>query len=1560
MGLSNARRALVVDSNPWNRRQICDVLAQKGYEVSACDSLGEARDFYRSHPIVVASSGGAEEELAAFVEFVRGSAGTDGGYVIQLAGEDEAAGESSISGLDIDDVIDPCLDAAGLEAKLEKADEWLQRHTDTPTGPAEVISSGPGSPGYDFQPRATGRPVKAGSVIEAPSDTGEGGRDSSLAEAVGVAPPSPVQGDTSVSIRRGKALGRPAAATAKGGEKKLKGRPMPAKNTTKYQYNLLIENAPLAMAMFDKDMRYLIANELWRRQFDLESVDVIGRGHFDIFSEVSERWQKLLDRARDEDREVAGEEYVEWPDGNTDWVRWTMRPWEGKDGKPGGLVISCAVISEERARRASAGGADTSFEYGLAESLMKSGVTPLVVLDFDGRVQRCNRIAKRWGDWGGAGGDDRYFWDAFVPEGQRQAVRESFHGHAAAMQDDGQFIFPPVSVEAVCDGQGGEQLVAWTNTPRVGEGGVITGLVRVGVEIKDEQLPVVEVPVAVEGELDEESIAELRDEWMDSFPLMCWRTNSRGKIKFFNRQWLDFRGRNALEECDNGWMDGLHEEDYDSLIHAFDTAAKTGARVNHVARILGGDGQYRWLRFVSARDFSDLEGASDGLVGYCEDLGRVIRLENELSAARSRYDELLEDSTGAFRAKRDLEAQIASLGEQLEGERARLAEERDAAVAAAREELDGAVAQVCGELDGVRAELERARAELDSERARLESEHSEELAALGEQKDAQLARAVEDKEAELGRILEEKQAALAESESALAAKLGRAEAELDKLRAERDDQVAEHAQGIASLKADFESAAEEKERLAAEVGAEKERQKERDAELQRLRKEASAAHKLATSATTERDQFITIPQNAPFGMVLIARDGEVLYSNAATSEITGVDFGDYATVEDWLLAQAPGEDDGGKDKLLELWRGGIWRQDATKVLSMQTDRGLRELELKSKLLPDGQLLLTMSDVTDSLRAEEALRASEVKFRSIFYDSGVGMALVDKTGSIFDANPAQEKLTGYTRAELRKMHIEDCLSLEEIARTQELAKEMGATRSRSGEMTVKLQPKDGRPAWAHMNISLVRDPDGEVIFAAYFFHDVTKEREAIAGEQQAISNVQQATASLESTQAEKRAIAEASPDLIVVVGPDGKVASVVPPVSFPLHVDHAMEGRPVGEVIPPVAEELPKLAAAARLSGGVETGEFSVPQEDETLHFEYRVAASGVENTVIVVRDITAAKKAEEAMRRQALTFASIRDAIIVADLKGRISDWNPAAEQMFGYSREEALGKGLYALYDPEEPKRFKQTITAAISKQRRWEARTPFHRKDGTVGECEVRYTPLLDEQRRPVALVGVSRLATEAPAAPAPAPMQAAPMTGVDPRAAERRLRESLESLAHVVAAQESAAGPGGDPRSELAVNRARLEAVSLLHKVMEEGGDFETVQFGKYVSQLVRYLLAEFGPSDAGIEVHLNVKGVAVPAAAAQPLAIILFELLSNSLRHAFERRTSGMVGVSMGIGENSGWMVVNDDGVGLPAGFNLGAPPHGAGLKIAADQAKQIHGELKLADAEDTEIQVLFEL
>jgi PAS domain S-box-containing protein/putative nucleotidyltransferase with HDIG domain len=112
------------------------------------------------------------------------------------------------------------------------------------------------------------------------------------------------------------------------------------------------------------------------------------------------------------------------------------------------------------------------------------------------------------------------------------------------------------------------------------------------------------------------------------------------------------------------------------------------------------------------------------------------------------------------------------------------------------------------------------------------------------------------------------------------------------------------------------------------------------------------------------------------------------------------------------------------------------------------------------------------------------------------------------------------------------------------------------------------------------------------------------------------------------------------------------------------------------------------------------------------------------------------KKAEESFRSQALIFENIHDSIIVTDLEGNIIRWNPAAERMFGYYKDEVFRKTL-------------GTLTTRIIKGKlrdgRWTGEMDFTRKDGTEGICETTVIPLRDEHGAINAVFGVSHDITE-----------------------------------------------------------------------------------------------------------------------------------------------------------------------------------------------------------------------
>jgi PAS domain S-box-containing protein len=126
-------------------------------------------------------------------------------------------------------------------------------------------------------------------------------------------------------------------------------------------------------------------------------------------------------------------------------------------------------------------------------------------------------------------------------------------------------------------------------------------------------------------------------------------------------------------------------------------------------------------------------------------------------------------------------------------------------------------------------------------------------------------------------------------------------------------------------------------------------------------------------------------------------------------------------------------------------------------------------------------------------------------------------------------------------------------------------------------------------------------------------------------------------------------------------------------------------------------------------------------------------------------DATRMRELEETLRRQARAFEQVRDAVIRMDLEGRIADWNAGAERMFGFSKEEMLGKTPAALAAPETDRDLLRTALEAARRQGRWSGELPFVRKDGTRGVCDTVVVPLADEYGRAVAVIGVSRDLTE-----------------------------------------------------------------------------------------------------------------------------------------------------------------------------------------------------------------------
>ncbi len=115
---------------------------------------------------------------------------------------------------------------------------------------------------------------------------------------------------------------------------------------------IFVQQAPHAIAMFDKDMRYLSASGKWVSDYRLQDKEIIGKSHYDIFPEIGEDWKKIHRECLKGAINQCDEAMFERADGSVQWITWDVRPWYESGDTIGGLLMYTADITPIKERDA--------------------------------------------------------------------------------------------------------------------------------------------------------------------------------------------------------------------------------------------------------------------------------------------------------------------------------------------------------------------------------------------------------------------------------------------------------------------------------------------------------------------------------------------------------------------------------------------------------------------------------------------------------------------------------------------------------------------------------------------------------------------------------------------------------------------------------------------------------------------------------------------------------------------------------------------------------------------------------------------------------------------------------------------------------------------------------------------------------------------------------------------------------------------------------------------------------------------------------------------------------
>lgn len=152
-----------------------------------------------------------------------------------------------------------------------------------------------------------------------------------------------------------------------------------------------IEHAPIALAMFDRDMRYLAISRRWRTDYGLGDGEIIGRSHYEIFPTIPYRWKMIHARALRGERMQADEDRFEQADGSVLWLSWEIWPWHSADGAIGGLVLVTEDITQRKLLQDALRKASQE-----AEDLYDHAPCGYFSVDADGIILKANETLVEW------------------------------------------------------------------------------------------------------------------------------------------------------------------------------------------------------------------------------------------------------------------------------------------------------------------------------------------------------------------------------------------------------------------------------------------------------------------------------------------------------------------------------------------------------------------------------------------------------------------------------------------------------------------------------------------------------------------------------------------------------------------------------------------------------------------------------------------------------------------------------------------------------------------------------------------------------------------------------------------------------------------------------------------------------------------------------------------------------------------------------------------------------------------------------------------------------------
>jgi PAS domain S-box-containing protein len=394
-----------------------------------------------------------------------------------------------------------------------------------------------------------------------------------------------------------------------------------------------------------------------------------------------------------------------------------------------------------------------------------------------------------------------------------------------------------------------------------------------------------------------------------------------------------------------------------------------------------------------------------------------------------------------------------------------------------------------------------------------------------------------------------------------------------------------------------------------------------------------------------------------------------------------------------------------------------------------------------------QALINSTDIEDQKTAQEALRVLNLtleerirkrtaEVQDLYDHAPCGYHSLDAEGKIIQVNLTEANWLGYSREELIGQSITTYLTPDCV----EVFKDYFPIFKSTGQLNnieLDLIRQNGSILPVVLSASAVYDAQGQFVSSRTMLFDISERRRA----QEKISQLAERL-KLATTAAQigiwdwdlrtGHVIWDDQMYLLYDIDPDQHSAS------YELWLN---------SIHPDDRAYYDELAHRAIIGEAEYDTEFRSLWPDGTIHWiksrgmVFRDRNGTPKRMVGINYDITSRKLAEGQLRFQSSLLDVIEQAVFVIDMDGKITYWNPAAEKIFGWSASEAVGLSIDDLFILKLKPKLTRRVIKNVQVGRSWSGELEMGKKDGTAFWAQVTATPIFDDSKRLVGIIGISQ---------------------------------------------------------------------------------------------------------------------------------------------------------------------------------------------------------------------------